>query len=68
MIGKPKFKIGDQVTFTLEKLGTIKGNIYIIDPYGTFEDDSDVSYDIMGMYKDQETLFKHIPERLVSTK
>lgn len=62
MIGKPKFKIGDKVSFKLEDK-TITGEIHIIDPYGTFEDDSDVSYDIFS--ESENCLFKHINETLV---
>lgn len=50
MKGKPKFKYGDEVTFDITyegKLVTKKGTVYIIDAYGTWEDPSDVSYDIM---------------------
>ena len=68
MRGKPQFKIGDYVQFTLPKEGTFHGKVYIVDSYGTFEDPSDVSYDIMvdeyGPKKEQ-CLFKHITEKLV---
>lgn len=68
MRGKPKFNYGDKVEFTLSD-GTYQGEIYIIDKYGTFEDPSDVSYDIMvdnwGPKKEQ-CLFKHITEKLVN--
>lgn len=37
--------------------------IYIIDKYGTFEDNSDVSYDIL--VKEENCLYKHINERLI---
>ena len=46
MIGKPKYKLGDRVKFDVSGR-RYHGNIYIIDAYGTFEDESDVSYDIM---------------------
>lgn len=46
MLGKPKYKYQDEVQFKIgNKVKT--GKVYIIDKYGTFEDDSDVSYDIM---------------------
>lgn len=62
MLGKPKFNYGDVVKF---KLGDdIKeGIVYIIDKYGTFEDDSDVSYDIF--VKSENCLYKHVTERIV---
>ena len=87
MLGKPKYNIGDSVKFSIEvpvydannkfekfEKETFQGNIYIIDKYGTFEDDSDVSYDIMVTDKKfvstvntkGECLYKHINEKLVS--
>ena len=69
MLGKPKFKHGDKVKFTLQGV-TYHGFVYIIDEYGTFEDNSDVSYDVMindwGDNRDKECLVKHLTERLVS--
>lgn len=67
MLGKPKYNIGDKVSFKLEDK-IYEGSVYIIDPYGTFDDDSDVSYDIMVNNwgpKKEECLFKHINERLI---
>ena len=68
MKGKPKFNYGDKVQFTLKGEGTFTGVVYIIDAYGTWDDPSDVSYDIMvNNYgpKKEECLFKHITEKLV---
>ena len=68
MKGKPKFKIGDKVQFTLDN-ETFYGEVYIVDAYGTWDDPSDVSYDIMVNNwgpKKEECLFKHITEKLVS--
>lgn len=68
MKGKPKYKVGDKVQFTLEE-GTFYGEVYIVDAYGTWDDPNDASYDIMvdnfGPRKEQ-CLFKHITESLVS--
>ena len=65
MLGKPKYNYGDVVKF---KLGDdIKeGIIAIIDKYGTFEDNSDVSYDIMN--KKENILYKHFGEKFVIEK
>lgn len=66
MIGKPKFDYDDRVCFDVEfdgKQVTKTGVVAIIDAYGTFFDDSDVSYDIF--VEDMNTLFKHISERRV---
>ena len=68
MKGKPKYKIGDKVQFTLEE-GTFYGEVYIVDAYGTWDNPNDVSYDIMVDNwgpKKEECLFKHITEKLVS--
>ena len=53
MKGKPKYKIGDKVIISLSGFfntlnnGEHVGEVYIVDPYGTFDDPSDVSYDVM---------------------
>ena len=70
MRGKPLYKIGDKVQFTLENK-TYEGVVYIVDKYGTFEDQSDASYDIMVDNwgpKHEECLFKHITEKLINIK
>lgn len=62
MLGKPKYIVDQLVTFTIDnKLKT--GLIWIVDKYGTFEDNSDVSYDIM--VKEENCLYKHISEKYV---
>ena len=70
MKGKPKYKIGDNVSFIFndEKLS---GTVFIVDAYGTFEDPTDVSYDIM--VEDDNTdnaynkcQYKHINEKSVT--
>lgn len=62
MIGKPKFKIGDEVCFEWE--GEIKvGVVFVVDAYGTFFDDSDASYDIK--VEKENMLYKHFTEKLV---
>ena len=66
MLGKPKFTYGDVVKFKMFD-GTEKfGVVAIIDRYGTFEDDSDVSYDIFS--KEENILYKHFREDLVIEK
>lgn len=62
MKGHPKYQYGNLVKFELN--GEIKeGTIYIIDKYGTFEDDSDVSYDIL--VGNENCLYKHINEKYI---
>lgn len=60
MIGKPKHKVGDTVSFSFQG-ETKHGTVFIVDKYGTFFDKSDVSYDIMV----EGTLYKHINEKLL---
>ena len=66
MIGKPKYKAGDIVTFTLRG-SEFTGVVYIVDAFGTWEDSSDVSYDIMveNDSKYGSCLYKHINESLI---
>ena len=67
MLGKPKFNYGDTVKFKFDgetKVGTIE----IIDAYGTFFYDEDVSYDIMVKETfpiEENILYKHIHEKFV---
>ena len=59
MLGNPKYTEGDRVQFTFD--GQVKtGPVEIVDEYGTFFDDSDVSYDIL--IEEENTLYKHIRE------
>lgn len=66
MLGKPKFNYEDNVEFDLDGQ-TLNGKIYIIDRFGTFFDNSDVSYDIMvensPHFDGQPCLYKHISEK-----
>ena len=64
MLGKPKYKLGDKVCFKIED-DIYWGEICIIDKYGTFENDSDVSYDIMYEKEGVKYLFKHVTESLI---
>ena len=76
MKGRPKFNCKDKVKFTIGNR-EYNGEIYIVDKYGTFDDPSDVSYDILvkdafkegdKQYKpdgNNDCLFKHITESLV---
>ena len=69
MLGKPKYNYGDKVKFKVKHQDNeyeLVGKIEIIDKYGTFEDNSDVSYDIMveeGNFPvGYPCLFKHLIE------
>ena len=76
MKGHPKFNCKDIVKFKLEDKEYI-GEVWIVDKYGTWDDPSDVSYDILvkDAFKEgdehyhpngnNDCLFKHITERLV---
>ncbi len=65
MLGKPKYTYGDVVKF---KCGDeiITGIVAIIDGWGTFEDNSDVSYDLMC--KERNIFYKHFSERNIIEK
>lgn len=63
MLGFPKFKENDRVLFKFTEEERKEGVIYIVDKFGTFEDKSDVSYDIY--VEDENMLYKHINEKYV---
>ena len=68
MKGFPKYKIGDKVhfEFTVEdKKYSENGEVVVVDKYGTWFDDSDVSYDIE--LKDG-SWWKHISEKYISLR
>lgn len=60
MIGKPKFKEGDVVTFTLGEK-QITGKVFVVDKWGIWMDHSDVYYDIMD--EKANMLYKHVEEK-----
>ena len=50
MIGHPKYNYDDLVEFDININNvnyTLQGKVFIIDRYGTFEQNKDVSYDIV---------------------
>lgn len=62
MIGHPKYKREDIVSFKFkDKVKT--GTVYIVDSYGTFEQNEEPSYDIL--VETENTLYKHVRESLV---
>ena len=64
---KPKYKINDRVTFTLDDK-VITGTVAIVDAYGTFENPNEVSYDIIVVWEGRDTLFKDIGEHMILKK
>ena len=75
MIGHPKYDYNDLVEFDIvyeNKTYTLQGRIEIIDRYGTFEQNKDVSYDIMvnesPFHNNEPCLYKHIIETRVRKK
>ena len=62
MKGYPKFKVGDNVSFTINN-ETRNGIVLIVDTYGAFCLD-DVSYDIL--VETENCLYKHVEERMVT--
>lgn len=68
MLGKPKYKHNELVKFQFGDEELI-GKIYIIDSFGTIDDKSDVSYDILvDDYPGGPCLVKHIQEKYVQCK
>lgn len=68
MIGKPKYNYEEEVKFEIIENGITKiktGKIAIIDEYGTFFDNSDVSYDVMVIEEEGRCLYKHINEKFI---
>lgn len=64
MIGYPKYKEDDHVGFLIDGRKEF-GYVYIVDEYGTFEQNEEPSYDIVVRnWKGTGTscLFKHIRE------
>lgn len=60
--GNPKYKGGDVVRFNC--CGKeLKGVVMIVDPWGTFEDDSNAYYDIL--VESENCLYKHLNEKCV---
>ena len=68
MRGVPKFNIGDKVHFEFtinnEKYSE-DGEIVVVDKYGTWDDDSNVSYDIK---LEDGSCWKHINEKFVTSR
>lgn len=65
MLGQPKYKIGDRVTFRVYINATRierDGTIIDVDPYGTYVIRGEVSYDILC---DDNIKYQHISERHV---
>lgn len=73
-MNKPKYKENDKVKFKLiynNKEYTIIGEIYIIDKYGTFEQNEEPSYDIYVdnfINTNKPCLVKHIRESAIIEK
>ena len=68
MRGFPKFNIGDKVHFEFiinDDKYSEDGEIVVVDKYGTWDDDSDVSYDIK---LEDGSWWKHINEKFVTSR
>lgn len=63
MLGKPKFKLADWVKFTW-KDKEIKGEVWVVDAYGTIFQTKEPSYDIFSA--EENMLYKHIEESMVT--
>lgn len=65
MLGNPKYKQGELVTFRFiieDQVEEINGAIYVVDANGTAEQQEEVSYDIEAFFRGEIMLFKHIRE------
>lgn len=62
MLGKPKYKLFEKVCFEFDNDIKI-GYIYVVDKYGTYEDYTDISYDIL--VEEENILYKHIKEEYI---
>lgn len=77
MIGHPKYTYNDVVTFKCDITGDgslvdVVGTVEVVDSYGTFFDDSDVQYDVLGTFHHTDDegnqivsdpiFFKHVHE------
>ena len=71
MLGEPRFKQQDRVTFDFQMddgLRKIDGVIYVVDAYGTCDQTEEPSYDIEAFYEGEVMLFKHIRESQVTER
>lgn len=71
ILGQPKFKYEDRVTFTVSinaKEEKINGDIYVVDASGTSEQQEEPSYDIEALYDGEIRLFKHVRESAVQAR
>ena len=60
-----KYVIGDVVTFSFSEDELLEGMVYIVDRYGTFEQNEEPSYDIYRF--ENNTLYKHIRQQYVKS-
>lgn len=61
-IKDPEYGLGDIITFKFD--GNSKtGYVYVLDAYGTFEQDEEPSYDVM--VEEENCLYKHVRESLI---
>ena len=58
--GKPRYNLGDMVNFVWDTDCIKNGKIYIVDAYGTFEQNLEPSYDIL--VEEENCIYKHICE------
>lgn len=59
MLGKPKYKYGEQIHFKFNEMVKM-GKIFVVDSYGTFFQTEEPSYDIM--VEEERCVYKHVPE------
>lgn len=64
---KAIYDYGDTVSFMSDGQ-VVSGEVYIIDRYGTFEQNEEPSYDIMVGVGDNRILYKHIRQSWLITE
>lgn len=65
MIGEPRYSKGDDVYFLFNG-DMLHGSVFVVDRYGTFEQNEEPSYDILDNISN--TLYKHVREKFVIGK
>lgn len=65
VIGRPRFRLGEYVVFKSVR-DEKKGKILVVDPFGTFDQNEEPSYDVY--VEEENCLYKHIVESNVVRK
>lgn len=65
---KAKYKLNEEVSFKMDEK-VLTGRVFVVDKYGTFEQNEEPSYDIMvensPHFNGKACLYKHIRQSIV---